>query len=374
MRCGKIHNILILENEFGMGGLEKKLVDFVTQIDRSHFRIVVCCLKKGGVLKADFQKLGTPFYESLLKFKYDLLAFRRLTGILEGEKIDLIYTLPHPNTVMFSSLAKSLGHVKRTVVSFHGSGGPTGGRLLRRYQLPFLRNTDRTIAVARHHKEYLVGVEGLDGARMVVIHNGVDTAKFHPGSANDALRAELGIRPGERVVTTVSSLNRYKGVDVLLRAAEGVRRKTENVRFLVVGDGREKDDLVRLAAELGVAGSVTFAGMRRDVPEILRLSDLFVLPSRTEAFPNVVLEAMASALPVVATNVGSVSELVEDGVTGYLVGNEDAAGLEEKIRALLAHADRAREFGARGRAIVEKDFPLETMVRKREELFASLLC
>ena len=84
--------------------------------------------------------------------------------------------------------------------------------------------------------------------------------------------------------------------------------------------------------------------------------------------------AMGRVLGVDMIVVGSVSELVEDGVTGYLVENEDAAGLEEKIRALLAHADRAREFGSRGRAIVEKDFPLETMVRKREELFASLLC
>jgi glycosyltransferase involved in cell wall biosynthesis len=230
VHCGKTHSILILENEFAMGGLEKKLVDLVSRIDRSHFRVVVCCLKKGGLFKADFNRLGTPFYEDLLGFKYDVFAFRRLAQILEKENIELIYTLPHPNTVMFSSLAKSLGRVKTVVVSFHGSGGPAGGRLLRRYQKPFLRNTDRYIAVAHSHKRYLMDVEGLDGERMVVIHNGVDTAKYHPGNPNERLKTELGIAPGERVVVTVASLNPYKGIDVLLNAAKGIVEEIKDVR------------------------------------------------------------------------------------------------------------------------------------------------
>jgi glycosyltransferase involved in cell wall biosynthesis len=376
VHCGKTHSILILENEFAMGGLEKKLVDFVSRIDRSHFRVVVCCLKKGGLFKADFARLGTPFYEDLLGFKYDVFAFRRLTRILEKENIELIYTLPHPNTVMFSSLAKSLGRVKTVVVSFHGSGGPTGGRLLRRYQKPFLRNADRYIAVAHSHKRYLMEVEGLDGDRMVVIHNGVDIARYHPGHSNDALKSELGINSGERVVTTVASLNAYKGIDVLLKAAKGIIEEIKDVRFLIAGAGPEKDNLLRLATHLGVADKVTFAGVRRDIDDILRLSDLFVLPSRPgpETFPNVVLEAMASGLPVVATDVGSVAELVNEAATGYLVPHDDAAALQQRIRDMLIDLNKAASFGARGRAVVEKNFPLEGMCRKREELFSSLLC
>lgn len=104
------------------------------------------------------------------------------------------------------------------------------------------------------------------------------------------------------------------------------------------------------------------------------MADVFVLPSRSEAFPNVVLEAMASGLPVVATNVGSVAELVEEGATGFLVPHDDAAALQRRIRELLLDVNKAKAFGARGRAVVEKSFPIDGMCRKREELFSSLLC
>jgi len=206
-RCGKIHNVMILENHLGMGGLEKKLYDFVSRIDRGHYRVVACCLKDAGHLRDPFIGLGVPMYERLLKNKYDALAFPRLLSVLDKEKIDLVYTLPHPNSVIFASLARRLGRVKRVVVSIHGTGGPMGGRMVRGYLKPFFGGVDRFIAVAEEHKRYLIESEDIPADKIVVIHNGVDTVKFHPGSAGEDLRAALGIRPGERVVTTVASLN-----------------------------------------------------------------------------------------------------------------------------------------------------------------------
>lgn len=138
-RCGKIHNVMILENHLGMGGLEKKLYDFVSRIDRGHYRVVACCLKDAGHLRDPFIGLGVPMYERLLKNKYDALGFPRLLSVLDKEKIDLVYTLPHPNSVIFASLARRLGRVKRVVVSIHGTGGPMGGRMVRVSQALFRR-------------------------------------------------------------------------------------------------------------------------------------------------------------------------------------------------------------------------------------------
>jgi glycosyltransferase involved in cell wall biosynthesis len=176
------------------------------------------------------------------------------------------------------------------------------------------------------------------------------------------------------VVATVASLHHYKGVDVFLKAAPEVLRVSASARFVVVGDGPERGALERLSAALGVSGRVTFTGIRSDVDEILRESEFFVLSSRTEAFPNVILEAMATALPVVASDVGSVHELVEEGTTGYRVPPDDPETLSRRIIDLLRDAGSARAFGLEARRVVESRFKLEGMCEKREALFAELLC
>jgi glycosyltransferase involved in cell wall biosynthesis len=373
-RCGKIHSVMILENHLGLGGLEKKLLDFVSRIDPQHYRVVVCCLKDAGHLKNAFVDLGVSFYEGLLKHKYDVFAFQRLLSVVGAERVELIYTLPHPNSVIFSSIARRLGRVERVVVSVHGTGGPMGGRMVRGYLKPFFGGVDRFIAVADDHKRYLVESEELPVDKVVVIHNGVDVAQYHPGTPNAELRRVLGVTAGDHVITTVASLYVYKGVDVLMYAARDILRGCHTARFVVVGDGPERPSLQTLASNLGIADRVTFTGIRSDVDEILRLSDVFVLPSRTEAFPNVILEAMASGLPVVATDVGSVRELVDEGKTGYRVPPNDPEALSQVVCGLLHDAETARRLGAAGRRVVEDRFRLEGMCEKRERLFDELLC
>jgi glycosyltransferase involved in cell wall biosynthesis len=364
---------LILENEFVLGGLEKKLYDFVSRIDTNHFRIVICCLKEGGYLKDAFLRLGTPFYEGIQHHKYDVSAIGRLFRILDSERIDLLYTTPHPNTLVFAHLARRMRRVRRTVVSIHASTNPEGGPLFPAYQKLFLGNVDRFIAVADMHKRLLVDKEGLDERKITVVHNGVDLQSFRPGPRDETLVKNLGIQPGNSVITTVASLKALKGIDVLLYAASGVLKRHGAARFILVGDSKEGDRYVRMAEELGIADRVTFTGQREDVADILRASDIFVLPSRTEAFPNVVLEAMATALPVVATDVGSVRELVEEGANGHVVPSENAAALERALCELLDDLPAARRLGARGREIVEESFALDTMIAARVRLLEEVL-
>lgn len=374
--CGRTHNILILENEFGMGGSEKKLFEFISRADREHYAIKVCCLKGGGYFKLPLRAMGIRFYDQLLQHRGDLLAYRKLARIIRDEDIDLIYTFAHANTVLFSYLARVSGLVQAMVVSFHAMGNPEGGRLVPNYLKPFLDAADGYLAVAHRHKRYLVEVEGLDAARIQVIHNGVDTQKYRPGRSCDELREEMQFAEGDTVITVVASLKPAKCVDNLLRAVAQNKARFPRARVLVVGEGPEDGNLKSLAGSLGIGNHVVFAGIRDDIDAVLRATDLFVLPSRrgTETFPNVILEAMACGVPVVATDVGSVTELVAHEGSGLVIPPDDVDALAAALAALLADADKRSAYGTRGREIIEAQFGIETMCEQREAVFARMLC
>jgi glycosyltransferase involved in cell wall biosynthesis len=371
----KRHRVLVLENELGMGGSEKLLYDFISRFDRSRFWVGVCCLKNGGYWKDRIVELGIPFYENILRHKFDALAFRKLARILREEEVDLIDTYAHPNTVILSYFAKAFGLAKRFVVAFHATGNLEGGRLVPTYLKPFLGGADALIALADRHRRYLVEKEGLHEKQMVVIHNGVDTERFRPPSGNGEsdMRGRFGIDADDFVLTTVASLKPVKKIDLFLNAAAGVVRARRDVRVLLVGDGPDRGRLQSIAGQLGIEDRVIFAGMRDDVDRVLRMSDALVLSSRTEALPTAVLEAMATGLPVVATDVGSVRDMVEDGRSAFVVPPGDRDALSQAISALVADRERARSFGERGRRIVLERFSVGTMVENRQRLFERLI-
>lgn len=370
------HNILILDNELEMGGKEKLLFQFIERVDRSRFRIVVCCLKRGGFYKRPIEALGVPFYDGLLRHRYDALAFRALARIMRSEHIHMVETFAHPNTVLLSFLARQQGLAERVVVSHHAIGSATHrARVIPPYTLPVLRRMDAHLAVGEAQRRYLVEVEKLPASRVHLIHNGVDAARYHPASAeeHDAARRLLGVQDAELVIMAVGSLKPLKGFDVLIRAAAPVLKTHPHARLVFVGDGSDRGLLAALAAEQGVAAQVVFAGLRDDVDVLLRAADMLALSSRTEALPTVILEAMATGLPVVATRVGGVPELVEADRNALLVPANDEAALRAALERLTDAPELRRTMGARGRAIVETRFRLERMCEEREALFERIL-
>ncbi len=371
----KANKILILENSLYMGGQERILYDILSRIDKQRFEIVICCLKEGGYLKEAFEALGITVYEKLLTFKYDISAYRKLSRILADEKVALIYSYIHLNTVFFAHLAMLTRSTKAWIVALHASGSRTGGRLIGPFKKMLLSRVTRFVALADAHKRYLIDTEGLPREKIDVIQNGVDIKKHHPGECDPSLKEELGIREGERVVTTIASLNRRKRHDLLLQSAANVLGTHPQVRFLIVGDGPERNRLEGLAQDLGIKTRVVFTGVRDDVDAILRASDLFVLSSMrgTETFPMVLLEAMASGVPIVSTDVGSVRELVAADENALVVPPENPDALTHAIETLLDDSEKARSFGEKGRQIVEKRFTLEQASEKTERLLSDVL-
>ena len=180
------------------------------------------------------------------------------------------------------------------------------------------RWTDGFIGVAQAHGRHLIETEGFPAEKVHVIPNGVDVERFNPMHNGEAVRRELGIAATAPVIGIVAALRPEKNHDMFLRAAKIVRDRIPEARFLIVGDGPEREALVQLTRELDLGDAVHFLGNRSDVPEILAALDVFALTSRIEANPVSILEAMASGKPVVAPRVGSIDESVSDGETGFL--------------------------------------------------------
>jgi glycosyltransferase involved in cell wall biosynthesis len=201
---------------------------------------------------------------------------------------------------------------------------------------------------------------------------GTDLERIWRATPAEELKRELGL--GEsKVVGVVAKLSPVKGHGHFLEAAAFILKAAGDVRFLIVGDGSERTRLEREAGELGLSGKVHFIGVRDDVPAVLKLMDVLVLSSLSEGSPNVVLEAMAAGVPVVAMRVGGVPEVVEDGVSGFLVDPGDAPGLSNAVLRLLNDADRAREMGKKGRAIAGENYDINRVVARVEDVFSSLL-
>ncbi|HZS94018.1 MAG TPA: glycosyltransferase family 4 protein [Chloroflexota bacterium] len=211
-----------------------------------------------------------------------------------------------------------------------------------------------------------------DPRKVRCIHNGVDTVRFAPRPVSKDLRKRLGFAEGEPVVASVGRLVPYKGYGDFLDAAALVQRVRPDTRWMLVGDGTIRNELEAQSRQLGLGSCVSFTGWLDDVRDVLALCDVFVLPSRSEHFGRVLIEAMAMGKPVVATDGGGVPEIVRHGETGLLVPSNQPASLAQAILTLLDDPVYATSLGAAGRARVEREFSLSRHVAEVERLYSEL--
>ena len=215
-----------------------------------------------------------------------------------------------------------------------------------------LRNANALIALTRDMKKEMQKVCNRD---IFVIGNGVDPKKFGSHAKKEA-RYQLHIGEDERVIIFVGTLVPGKGVRYLIEAMGIIKEKQPETRLLIIGDGKERDSLEASVKRLNLEGWVTFAGRINNakVPEYLAASDIFILPSLSEGFPNVIAEAMAAGLPVVTTNVRGLSEIVTDGRNGFLVEPENPAQLAERILFVLSDDVLRKKMSASNMAWAEQ--------------------
>jgi glycosyltransferase involved in cell wall biosynthesis len=361
--------VMFVITSMPVGGAETLLTELIRRMDRGQFLPELCCLKYfdplGEVLAQEI-----PAFTELLAHKYDVRVLWRLTQLMRRRRIDAVVTVGTGGDKMFwGRLAAWLAGVPVICSALHSTGLPDHVEFANRLLAPL---TDAFIAVAEPHGRYLAEHEGCPARKVRVIPNGVDVERFHPRWPNRALRQAIDLDPTGPVVGIVAALRPEKNHEMFLRMAATVHEALPAARFLVVGDGPERTKLEALAQGLGIGGAVRFLGTRHDVPEVLSLVDVLALTSHSEANPLCLLEAMASEKPVVATRVGSVSETVLDGQTGYLVAPGDIGGMARRVLELLGNRDRAATIGHTGRELVIARWSVARMVEGYQELIKEI--
>ncbi len=236
-----------------------------------------------------------------------------------------------------------------------------------------IRRFDSVVAVSEDIKNEMAG-RGIPGEKMRVIDNGVDMQRFMGRGRSPGLRKSLGMGSSAVVIGTAGSLKPVKGHGILLRAAREVLDSTDkDIRFLIVGGGELEKDLMDEARELVLEERVVFTGYRKDVEDLLSCLDIFVLPSLREGLPMVVLEAMASGKPVVATRVGAVPRVVEGGGCGLIVEPGDAGALASALMELVEDKEKRGAMGRRGRDEVVRAYSSVSMAERYLDLYRELV-
>lgn len=282
------------------------------------------------------------------------------------------------------------------VVNTHGSldswAAPIAGRISSRHPI-IIRTRHKSTPVSkslRHRllygklphavtttgeavRQQFITRNRLSPSRVISIPTGVDFERFHPQPPDASLRTNLGLGSHGPFVGAVTFLRPEKGMGVLIEATRLLKNTFSTLECLIIGDGGEKPALLARIREFGLEQSVHIAGFRQDIPALLTLLDVVVIPSLEEGIPQSLTQALAMERPVVASAVGGVPEVVEDGVTGLLVPPRNPAILAEKIAVILKNSTSAARMGQMGRQVIQERYSMEGMLTQTENVYRRLL-
>lgn len=374
-------NVLQLVDSFRQGGTERQAVQLTKLLRESgRFNVTVACLNGDGALRAEIERLGIgEIAEFPLNNFYDAnfaRQLRRLRALLREREIHVLHAHDF-YTNIFGMFAGALARTPVRIASRREIGGLRTANQRRVERLAF-RLAHAVIANAGAVKESLIA-EGVKESKIEIIYNGLDDARLRVDSsiAREELLEAVGLPSvfaSRRFVAIVANLrHRVKDHPTFLRAARRVKERVKDAAFVVAGEGELETELRALADEFGLKDDAFFIGRCARVAELLAVSEVCVLSSRSEGFSNSILEYMAAARPVVATAVGGTAEAVVEGETGFLVAPGDDERMAARIVELLNNAERARAMGERGRAVVTEKFSCAAQLARTEKLYDALL-
>lgn len=359
--------VMLSITDLSIGGIELVNLNLARYLDKSRFEVTLVCWRGEG-----------PLIERLRGQDFDLVVFGLPTwnflGILwgycreiRGRRIHIL----HANPGSFSRISAVVLKVPVIISSFHSQWRLGFVKLLLDRILS--KFTDHFIGVSQAVAEHIKAQQKIRDDRIKVIYNGVIPEEYELRPRDISLKSELGLTDNARLVGFLGRLSFEKGADILIRAAPAILRKQRTAHLVVVGDGPERADLERMAQELGIFKRVHFLGYRQDIPEILSALDVVAVPSRQAGFELILAEAMASGVPVVASKVGPIPEVIADGETGLLVPPQDHEAFADAIIKLLGQPDRRKRMGEAGKKRVLEKFTVQKMVSQYEALYERLV-
>lgn len=358
--------ILFLIDDLKIGGAEQVVVNLVTGLPKEEFIPTVCALE-GGPLIQVLKERGIDTFIINKKYPFDFGFLLFLINLIKKRGIQLIHTNLLVSSIYGWIAAKLLK--LPVVITIHGENIfnlQHGGNIF-----PFIvRHSDSLIAVSYQLRAYIDEYRKIKNAK--VVYNGIDTDRFNGNLSRTKVRAGLGLLPDDLVIGTVGGLRPAKNHSVLFSAFKKVKEVNSRIKLMIVGDGPLFESLRSLVRSLKLEESVLFTGERRDIPELLTVMDIFVLPSLFEGLPISLIEAMASGLPVVASRVGGIPEVIEKN-NGILVQPDDTEGLKDALLTLLNDEETRIAMGKENRKRVKAHFSLSKMTAEYESVYATLI-
>ena len=357
-----------ITHDLAIGGLQQVVVNICRSIDRDKFDVSVLCLRTLGEFVPEVESLGIKVHSLPQKERgTDYLSFLKVAKILRQEKIEVIHT---HNTQPFidGTIGALLSGVKTIVHTDHARNFPDKLRyMLAEHIMSYFAYS--VVGVSEHTSANLINYEKISPKKIMTIENGIDGSRFEIEIDRQEKKRELGIRNNGPVIGLGVRLAKQKGITYLLQALPQVIKAFPDITLVIVGDGELKEELQREAMQLDIENNVLFLGARLDIPELLKLFDIYVLPSLWEGMPMVLLEAMAAGCPVVATDVGGVSKVIEDKQSGLLVASQNPEQLAVAIIQLLADEQLQKEYTQKGLQKFKKKFSAEIMTKQYERVY-----
>lgn len=356
-----------------IGGAENLLLSNLRLLDPARFQSVVCTLGEKGVLAEEVVRMGVPLFElGLMRNRGQReIIVGALVNLIRREKISLLHThLYHSN--YFGRLAAARAGVP-CVASFHNTyTNPKWHRRLINWWLA-RRHTGAMIAGSPEIRRDILRYDGVSPTLVKVIPNGINLARSESGFSRQEARARFDLDDDTCVVGTVGRLEEQKGHRYLLEAIKHIKRSGLRVVLLLVGGGREEAALRQCANSLNIEDDVRFLGMRDDLGDLFRAMDIFAMPSLWEGLSLAMLSAMAAGLPVIATNVGGVSDVLGRNERGFVLPPKDSVEIAERVLWCWAHRAETAEVAQKGRDFVRSNYSDTAMVQRLMTIYERVL-
>jgi glycosyltransferase involved in cell wall biosynthesis len=360
--------LMHITRTLGMGGMEHVISTLCRTLDPGEFECSVLCLKGAGPVAEELDAAGVQVHQIESQEDVpDYLASLKVRSLLRRHRVDVVHT--HNTTaLLFGASGARMAGVRTIVHTDHARSYPERRRITIAENL-VARLVYRVVAVSEETRTDLWRRIGIPERKLAIIPNGVAPGAEVEPSEVASIRQALGVGPDDVLVGLGARLVEQKGLAYLVEAMDEVQQRNPKVRLVIAGDGDLRESLEQDVAQRGLAGTVQFLGMRRDLSRLLRAFDLYALPSIWEGLPLVVLEAMAAGLPLVASDVGGVATAVTHQANGLLVPPKDVGALSASILTLAADPELRGRMGRKGREVFDRQFSAEAMARQYSALY-----
>jgi glycosyltransferase involved in cell wall biosynthesis len=360
-----MHVILSMQ----VGGAERLVSDMVRYPAFAANKPIVCCLDTIGELGEKLLQDGYTVYCKGRQPGLDVTVIGWLREIMKREHVEVVHA--HQYSPLFYTVpAAFLSGRKKLVYTEHGRFHPERKSWKRMIFNPLLSlGVDHLVAISAATAQAMARYDNFPLSRIKVIHNGIDCSTMNRESNNSSKRQELGLDSSCRILGTAGRLNSIKNMSMMIRGLKLVLHQVPDTYLVIAGQGEEREMLQRLADQLDVGDRVKFIGLRFDLPEIYPLFDVFLLTSFTEGISVTLLEAMASGVPAVVSDVGGNREIVLDGKSGYLVPVDDDLLLAQKVVTLLKDGKLGAQMGKVAKQRVQDQFSVDGMIRRYRKLY-----